>query len=207
MVNRSGENFTLLIVCTGNICRSPAIERLFRSAFPEGSGIFTHSAGTGALVGEPIQPPMVALLRQSLAPTENFAARQLNEQLVTGADLVLTATRNHRGAVVDQAPVALRRTFTLREFARLASAVDPEELGINAGPNATPAARLAALVPLASRRRTQTEAELDNIVDPYRQSDEIYAESYEQLTEAVQTIVRIVLSPSGVKFRPQWHRP
>src|SRR5690606_1387946 len=150
MAYRSGDDFTLLIVCTGNICRSPAIGRLFRSAFVAGSGVTVHSAGTGALVGEPIQPPMVKLLEQYGVSAEGFAARAVSEPLVAGADLVLTATRQHRADVVEQVPAAVRRTFTVREFARLASAVDPEELDAAAGSGARAAERLAALVPLAS---------------------------------------------------------
>ncbi|PYF95942.1 protein-tyrosine phosphatase [Georgenia satyanarayanai] len=190
---RSGEDFTLLIVCTGNICRSPAIERLFRSAFAADSGISVHSAGTGALVGEPIQPPMVALLDQAGVSADGFAARRVTEPMVAGADLVLTATRQHRADVVDHVPAAVRRTFTLREFARLAAAVEPAELDAAAGPGTRPAERLAALVPLAARERAQVPAELDDVVDPYRRSDEVYQESFEQLIEAVRVIARVVL--------------
>src|SRR5690606_19191169 len=88
---------------------------------------------------------------------------------------------------------AMRRTFTVREFARLASAVSPAELDAAAGPGARPAERLAALVPLASREREQVPAELDDIVDPYRRSDEVYEESFTQLLEAVRTIAQMVL--------------
>src|SRR5690606_41368685 len=80
MAYRSGDDFTLLIVCTGNVCRSPAIERLFRSAFAEGSGITVHSAGTGALVGEPIQGPMVQLLEER--SEEHTSELQSRENLV-----------------------------------------------------------------------------------------------------------------------------
>jgi len=193
MAYRSGEDFTLLVVCTGNICRSPAIERLFRSAFTGGSGIDVHSAGTGALVGEPIQPPMARLLDRHGVDAGGFAARALAEPMVTGADLVLTATRAHRADVVEQVPAAVRRTFTVREFARLSAEVDPAELDAAAGPEARPAERLAALVPLASRRRVQVPAELDDIVDPYRRSDDVYQESFDQLMDAVRTIAQLVL--------------
>ncbi|WP_413452513.1 low molecular weight phosphatase family protein [Georgenia phoenicis] len=193
MAYRSGEDFTLLIVCTGNICRSPAIERLFRSAFTAGSGISVHSGGTGALVGEPIQPPMAALLERAGVSSADFAARRVTEPMIVGADLVLTATRQHRADVVEHVPAAVRRSFTVREFARLATAVDPGALEEAAGPGARPAERLAALVPLAARERTRVPAELDDIVDPYRQSDEVYQQSFDQLIDAVRGIARVVL--------------
>ncbi|MCT1776331.1 hypothetical protein [Brachybacterium sp. p3-SID957] len=81
----------------------------------------------------------------------------------------------------------------MREFARLSAAVDPAELDAAAGPDARPAERLAALVPLASRERAQVPAKLDDIVDPYRRPDEVYEESFAQLTEAVRRIAQVVL--------------
>ncbi|WP_418608121.1 hypothetical protein [Georgenia sp. SUBG003] len=128
MAYRSGENFTILTVCTGNICRSPAVEHLFRAAFGATSGVTVASAGTGALVGQPVHGPMADLLRGVDVDPDGFAARRVTEQMLRGADLVLPLTRDHRAQVVDLAPAAVRRTFTVREFARLASQVDREQL-------------------------------------------------------------------------------
>ena|SRR5690625_2604462 len=192
MAYRSGDDFTVLVVCTGNVCRSPAIERLFRSAFGS-AGITVHSAGTGALIGEPIQPPMARLLEERGVDGGSFAARQVTEEQVDSADIILTATREHRAAVVEQVPSAIRRTFTVREFARLVDRVDPVRLDVAAGPGGPPAKRFAALVPLAAAERAQVDPELDNIVDPYRRSDAVYQESFGQIIEAVRSIVRVVL--------------
>lgn len=192
MTYRSGDDFTVLVVCTGNVCRSPAIERLFRSAFGA-AGITVHSAGTGALVGEPIQPPMVGLLEERGVDGGTFAARHVTEDHISSADIILAATREHRAAVVEQVPSAIRRTFTVREFARLADQVDPVRLNIAAGPGGPPAKRFAALVPLAAAERVQVDPELDDIVDPYRRSDAVYQESFGQILEAVRAIVRVVI--------------
>ena len=70
-----------------------------------------------------------------------FAARELVAEHVVGADLVLGATREHRAAAVVLHPRAAARTFTLREFARLAGAVDPATL-----PDGDPVERARALV-------------------------------------------------------------
>jgi protein-tyrosine phosphatase len=187
---RDGAELTVLAVCTGNVCRSPAVERLLRQAFGPGSGIRVVSAGTGALVGEPIHPPMAALLREAGADAEDFAARGLTEDLVRRGDLVLALTREHRGDVVELAPAAVRRTFTLRELARLAERVDPGALDAAAGPGATPAARLAALLPLAAAQRSAVPAEQDDVVDPYRQDAAVYRRSFDQITPAVAAIAR-----------------
>ncbi|MFC7404628.1 low molecular weight phosphatase family protein [Georgenia alba] len=192
MSYRSGEKFTILTVCTGNICRSPAAERLFRSAF--GDEVSVTSAGTGALVGEPIHGPMADLLRDIDVDVEDFAAKILTEEIIGQADLVLPMTREHRGAVVELVPGAVKRTFTLREFARLVSKVDRAELEQATGPEPTPASRLAALVTLAGRHRTPVEPELDDVVDPFRRELSVYQESFDQILPAARTIARASLN-------------
>ncbi len=115
--------FHILAVCTGNICRSPAIERLLALdlAASDGapSGRFTvSSAGTSAVVGSPISDEMARLLDQAGARVDGFAARNLTADIVEGASLILTATAAHRAAVTKLSPAALGRAFTLLEFSR-----------------------------------------------------------------------------------------
>ena len=120
--------FAVLTVCTGNICRSPAAERLLAARLGAGSGVAVSSAGVGAVVGAPIPPPMAALLSGAGVSPDGFAARQLTAAMLRDSDLVLVLTRGHRARVVDVYPGAVRRTFTLRELARLAAAVGPDAL-------------------------------------------------------------------------------
>jgi protein-tyrosine phosphatase len=102
------------------------------------------------------------------------------------ADLVLAMTRAQRGLVVDLWPAAVRRTFTLREFVRLLSWVDPSAL-----PAETPAERLRAAIPLAvvERGRERTPPDEDDVVDPFRRSNTVYSDSFAQITSAVDSIV------------------
>ncbi|MEE3921705.1 hypothetical protein V2I01_36000 [Micromonospora sp. BRA006-A] len=58
-----------------------------------------------------------------------FRTRRLRAEHLTGAALVLTATRRQRSACTSLAPAALTRTFTLRQFARLAAEARPAEAG------------------------------------------------------------------------------
>lgn len=102
---------------------------------------------------------MERLLQDSGVSGEGFAARLLTESMISGADLVLTATREHRAAVVEESPAALRRTFSVREFARLAGQVDPVRIDEVAGADGRAAQRLAALVPLAAAHRWQVSAD------------------------------------------------
>ena len=180
----SDDVFSILTVCTGNVCRSPAVERLLSSKL--GSTVRVTSAGTHALVGHPISEPMAALLRGAGVEEAPFEARRLSEQLLKDADLVLPLTRAQRSLVVELWPAAVRRTFTLREFARLLDQVDPSAL-----PAGTPADRLRAAIPLAAaeRGRMRTSPDEDDVVDPFRLSDEVYALSFDQLRSAVDAIV------------------
>lgn len=180
------ERFQILCVCTGNICRSPAAERLLASRL--GPDVEVASAGTYALVGQPISPPMDQLVRDAGAEPGGFAARRLTERLVQPADLVLALTRAHRGDVAELWPKAVRRTFTLKEFARLLGEVDPTSL-----PAGSPGERLRAALPLlAAHRRQVSDPQLDDVVDPYRQGADLYGQAFADIEQAVDTIVNVV---------------
>jgi protein-tyrosine phosphatase len=185
----SEEAFSILTVCTGNICRSPAVARLLTQKL--GPTVSVSSAGTHALVGHPIAEPMARLLRNSGAEDGAFAARRLTEKLLKEADLVLTLTRDQRSVAVDVWPPVVRRTFTLREFARLLGQVDLSVL-----PDGTPGKRLWTALPqvVATRGLGRTSAEDDDVIDPYRLSDEVYAASFAQITSAVEAIARSLIS-------------
>src|SRR5689334_20606506 len=122
----------VLVVCHANLCRSPIIERLARQALakrlgdPVGgdqpSAWEVTSAGTHAVPGRDMHPYADEALRECGADVTDFATRRLTADLVTRADLILTAARPQRAACVTLVPSAVPRTFTLREFAHLAAA-------------------------------------------------------------------------------------
>lgn len=184
-------SYTVLAVCTGNICRSPAVERLLAGELGTDSGVRVASAGVGAIVGAPIPAPMASLLRAAGGSPDGFAARQLTEQMLRDSDLVLALTRAHRSRIVELCPDVVRRTFTLRELARLAGGVDPAT--VRAG---TAGERLAALLSLAAAQRGLRPGapDEDDVVDPYGGDDALYRRSFGELQPAVAEIVRVVRS-------------
>ncbi|MDP9888907.1 arsenate reductase/protein-tyrosine-phosphatase family protein [Pseudarthrobacter enclensis] len=111
----------ILTVCTGNICRSPVAERLLQAGLDQvvPGGFHVASAGTRAMVGEPMQPISADIVRTYGGSPDGFAARQLTPKILRGVDLVLTMTSGHRGEVLQLDASLLKRTFTIREFARM----------------------------------------------------------------------------------------
>lgn len=185
----------VLAVCTGNICRSPAVELLLSRALePLGANEpLVASAGTHAVVGAGVDPNVAALLGAEGVPFDAFRARQLTPAILREPRLVLTLTRAHRSLVVQTLPAVLRRTFTVRELARLVAGIPDAELeAVRA--HANPVARIEALVAAAQRARAAlagslTHEDLD-IEDPYRRSEDVHARVYGQITDEVGVIAR-----------------
>ena len=94
----------LLIVCVGNICRSPTAEVLLKQRLQEkGKEIHVHSAGLGALVGKDIEPNL-------------HSAKQINTAMIGEADLVLAMEQAHLQHLNEIAPQARGKTFLLGKW-------------------------------------------------------------------------------------------
>jgi protein-tyrosine phosphatase len=184
--------YTILCVCTGNVCRSPAAERLLAARL--GPSVAVASAGTIGLVGRAIEPPMAAHLAALGLEDVGFAARRLTAVDVSRADLVLGLTREHRAQAVELAPAAVRRAFTLLEFARILGQIQPNEL-----PDGSVEDRLRTAVPLAAARRRMITGpvDADDVVDPYRLAQEVYDQSFSAIRVAVDTIADRVVPHAG----------
>ena len=178
--------FRVLTVCTGNICRSPMAERLLQSELNIAApNVFAvESAGTAAMVGSDMEPHIEGFVRVLGASSEGFAARQLTREILNKQDLVLALTREHRSRIVEMHPALLKKTFTLRELARVLPHIDGAR-GVH------PAERWELAIPLAMRARTlhRAAAEDDDVVDPYRRGDKVFEEMRQQLVPAVQALV------------------
>ncbi|WP_158545906.1 hypothetical protein [Blastococcus sp. TF02A-30] len=178
--------FTLLVVCTGNICRSPVAERLGaahleRVAAAGGPVVALASAGVRAVVGAPVDPASARALERLGASADGFRARQLTEQLAVGVDLTLTMTRAHRAEVLARAPRAMARTFTLREAAGLLGLVDPAE-PLPDSPEDRMRALVARMAAMRSRRPSGSD---DDIADPVGRDDEVHLRTAQTIADAL----------------------
>jgi protein-tyrosine phosphatase len=143
---------------------------------------------------------MARFLRSNGVDDGEFAARSLTASFVKETDLVLALTRAQRSLIVELWPPSVRRTFTVREFARLLDEIDTSAL-----PQGPPAERLRTAMPLAVARRgfRHSSAEEDDVVDPFRLGDEVYDTSFMEITAAVRIIVAVLL-PSSSTLRPRY---
>ncbi len=192
----------ILTVCTGNICRSPVAERLLQAGLDQvQAGTFeVRSAGTKALVGEPIQPRSAGIIQMFGGRADNFAARRLTPEILKETDIVLTMATGHRGDVVHLAPALLKRTFTVREFARMLEVLLAQQ-DAPEGPAAADVAAFWRALPAraASVRHLALapDADGDDVADPYRRGPEAYQRMEDELAPALLSILRFARISAG----------
>ncbi|QGU05152.1 arsenate reductase/protein-tyrosine-phosphatase family protein [Corynebacterium comes] len=191
-------SFSILTVCTGNICRSPLAEQLLVTQLRNIPEITISSAGTRALVGEPMFATTQEIAHSYGAETtEAHRARQVNETLLESSDLILAMTRDHRRAVVELSPRVTRRVFTVREFARLAEVTTDDVLASEiARTGESPVDRLRAAVKAVTLSRNilplLADRAEEDVIDPYQREKKVHEASAQQLTPAVDAVVSLL---------------
>lgn len=188
----------ILVVCTGNICRSPFIERLLQYRLDErwpgpDREFIVRSAGTAALVGSVMDPQAAAQLESLGGDASGFRARELSPALIAESDLVLTATREHRGKVALMSPKVLRRVFTFRDFADLVAGIGgPVEPDAGTGLRAW-VQQVTEKAAASRGLRPPLAPEAADIVDPYRREDEVFATMAQQVLGSLPAVVRALV--------------
>ena len=186
-------------MCTGNICRSPFIERLLQRRLDEsrtGSapGIEVRSAGTHGLTGWAMDDRAVGQLVAHGGDPEGFSARKLTPALIAESDLVLTATRVHRGNVAAMHHKVLRRVFTFLDFADLVAGIEGFDPTARAQDSRTSVRQVTERA--ASRRglNPPLEPAHADIVDPYGREDEVFATMAQQIVGSMPAVVRSLVA-------------
>ncbi|WFE35877.1 low molecular weight phosphatase family protein [Micromonospora sp. WMMD975] len=173
----------LLFVCQANMCRSPMAEFIARRLLAD-LPVVAASAGTDAVDGGGMHPYAVEVTG---ADVTGFRTRRLRPEHLTGAALVLTATRRQRSACTALAPAALGRTFTLRQFARLAAAAAPARADGD-----TPL-RAAVAAAVRARGRLQPAAPgADDLRDPIGGSPADFRRCAEEIERSIRPVLALI---------------
>lgn len=106
----------ILVVCVGNICRSPMAEALLKNALRGEEKITVESAGLGALVGYPADDCALELMHERGLDISAHRARQIHPDMVRQADLVLVMEAGHKKAIDEADATARGKVYRLGEW-------------------------------------------------------------------------------------------
>ncbi len=164
---------SVLFVCTANICRSAYADVL--TAEQDVPGLSVSSAGTHGWVDHPMDDHMAAELASRGADPTGFRSRRLTTAMLDEADLVLTATAAHRTFVLQERPIAVRKTFTLGQLATAIATLSPEVVGTD--------------MLREARRARATAAASDDVRDPYGRGAAAAAEAADHIDSLLVRIL------------------
>lgn len=113
---------SVLVVCVGNICRSPLGERMLAQALPH---VRVGSAGLGAVVGAAADPDAAAVAAEIGMSLDGHVARQLTEEIGRDHDLILVMEPGHRAEVGRRFPQLSGRTMLFDHWTGAQGIADP----------------------------------------------------------------------------------
>jgi protein-tyrosine-phosphatase len=174
----------ILLVCTGNICRSPMAAGLFEE---RGRGLLEplrlRTAGTMAARGQPPTAEAVAAAAELGADIRSHRSAPL-DRAAREADLLLAMTTAHRKEVLRRWPEASSRAFTLKELAALLGELPPVD---------GPPSRESVLTRIAQAdtlRATRGGLVDEDVADPIGLSAQAYQAAAWEINGAVREIHR-----------------
>jgi protein-tyrosine phosphatase len=162
----------ILVVCTGNICRSPMAEGFLRAALVERLGEaapFVSSAGTAGWDGSGAMGEAIRAAQEHGVDIRAHLARKLHGAMLEDADLIVCMAAEHRNAIVGAMPDLETKTFTIKELVRLL------ERSPAGGPLKARVAAAAAARNGSSPKAEDVRDPLGDPIDGYREvADELY---------------------------------
>jgi protein-tyrosine phosphatase len=175
----------ILVVCTGNTCRSPMAEALLRAELARlGLDARVHSAGTLAWGGGASEGARAVMAEWGIDLSAH-RSRRLEPAMLRDADLALGMTRAHVWASRTHAPDAADRIFLPGELARLGGAEGARR----------PDESLAAWAARVARRRPDPRVPghpQDEVPDPAGEPVEVYRATAERLAGELARVARLI---------------
>lgn len=118
--------YHVLMVCTGNICRSPMAELLCRDyAEARGRVMEVRSAGTAGLIDQPADPKAVAVCRELDLDLSAHRSQGITDELIAWADYVLVMEYAHASYVREHFPAVGEKLMLLGTFGGMVEIADP----------------------------------------------------------------------------------
>ena len=180
------KNMRVLFICTGNICRSPMGELLFRT-YTQGTSLEIGSAGTHSLVGHSIDPSSKALMDAVGIDSSQFRSTQLTQDIADNSDLILCFEPEQRHNIVVIAPTALPYTFTLTDFSNMCAYCAQH----NMITGVTIQERLQSVIDQSMQIRPMLPPSA-TIPDPYRKNFEAFRSAARATNDAIRNILRSI---------------
>ena len=100
----------ILVVCIGNICRSPMAEYLLKQQHPN---LHIESAGISGLTGHAADQKAMLCMQRLGIDMQPHIAKKLNSELIKKADLILVMSQNQQKHIEQTWPFAKGKTFRL----------------------------------------------------------------------------------------------
>lgn len=121
---------TILLVCTGNSCRSPMAKGYLQHLLKERPDINVISAGVAATSGMPATSETIKVMAEAGVDISGHFARRLTNEIIHKADLILVMEKNHKEIILQRAPEAEGKVYLLKEFGRDSKVNQQEDLDI-----------------------------------------------------------------------------
>ena len=113
---------SILVVCVGNICRSPAGERILAATCPT---IRVESAGIAALEGHSADDCMTKVASTKGVRLDGHVARQFTAEMAAEFDLILALEKGHIRVITEKSPVVSGKTMLLGQWLSTQEIADP----------------------------------------------------------------------------------
>ena len=108
---------TILFICTGNVCRSPMAEGLFKNLVDQNKAdLIVKSAGVGAQNGQPPSENAIRAMQDLDIDISPERSVMMTAALASEADMIIGMTHGHIEMVNLMFPHTAEKTFLLREF-------------------------------------------------------------------------------------------
>jgi protein-tyrosine phosphatase len=185
--------FDILILCTGNICRSPMAEALLRERLRSRSVDATVSSAGISFEGRAATDDAIEAAEAYDLDISEHRSRLMNVELVLGADLIIGMERLHAREAVVLGTSLLPRCFTLKELVRRGEAIGARRHDEPIGDWLSRAS--------AGRRPIELlgQSEDDDIADPYLGSPKVYARCIAELDDHIERLVDLMWPVAGEK--------